>query len=336
LENLEALKDLLSTSKKVVIIPHINPDGDALGSCLGWTHYLQKKGLEASVISPNEFPAFYDWMPGADKIVLFSKNQEQARKLIRDAHVIFFLDYNDIRRIGEMKEEMENLTSTFVMVDHHRQPTDFAQIMISNPEKSSTSEMIFDLIRDLGDLSVIDQNIGECLYTGMLTDTGSFRFGSTTQETHLAAAHLLSVGVRPDYVYNLVYDTNTLHRIHLMGFTLVERLKTLPGIAAAYITLSEADQKRFHFQTGDSEGFVNYGLSISGIQVSGFFRESEGFIKVSLRSKGDFDVNLIARQYFNGGGHRNAAGGRLDMSLTDAVALFTEVMNSYKNELALK
>ncbi len=335
MSTIEKLKKLLSNSKKAVVIPHINPDGDALGSCLGFAEYLNCKGHSATVISPNEFPAFYDWMPGASEIILHSSNPERATEVLNEAEVIFFLDYNDIRRVGDLKELVVEHPATFVMIDHHRQPTDFADIMFSDPEKSSTSEMIYDVISELGDKSVINKSISENLYAGILTDTGSFRFGSTKKATHLAAAHFLEVGVEPDEVYTKVYDNNTLKRIHLLGYTLVEKLKSVDDLAASYISLTEEEQRRFDFQKGDSEGFVNYGLSIGGMKAAGFFRESDGYIKVSLRSKGDFDVNVIAREHFNGGGHKNAAGGRLDISLDAAINLFKEVMRAYSNELKM-
>jgi len=336
LKEIQQIKELLSKPVKAVVIPHINPDGDALGACLAWSQYLKATGHQATVIAPNAYPAFYDWMPQANQIILHAANPDLVLKSLVGVDVIFFLDYNDLKRIGDLRELVENHDAKFVMIDHHRQPSDFADIMISNPEKSSTSEMIFDTIRDLGDMEVINKPIGECLYTGILTDTGSFRFGSTKKATHLAAAHLLDVGVEPDYVYTKVYDNNTLNRIHLMGYTLVEKLKSVDNLAASYISLNEEEQARFEFQKGDSEGFVNYGLSIKGMKAAGFFRESEGFIKVSLRSKGDFDVNVIARAHFNGGGHRNAAGGRLDISLSEAIELFKNVMREHANELKME
>lgn len=335
MNNIEELKKALATTQKVVIIPHINPDGDALGSCLGWSAYLESKGHKCTVIAPNAFPKFYDWMPGADQILLHSENPEGVADALLEVDMMFFLDYNDLKRIGDLGAVVQNHPAKFVMVDHHRQPTDFVDIMFSNHDKSSTSEMVFDLIDSLGDKHLITKEIAECLYTGVVTDTGSFRFGSTTKETHFAAAYLLEAGVAPDKIYSKVYDTNTLDRMHLMGYVLVEKLKQVDGIAASYISISEEEQERFNFQKGDAEGFVNYGLAINGMKVAGFFRESDGYIRVSLRSKGDFDVNVIARKHFNGGGHRNAAGGRLDMTLAESITHFEKTMNLYKDELEL-
>ena len=332
-KQITAIKALLETPIRAVIIPHMSPDGDALGSCLGWSQYLQLKGHQTQVIAPNAFPLFYSWMPEADKIINFEKQPKEVAKALENVDVIFFLDYNDLKRIGDLKSVVENHSAKFVMIDHHRQPSDFCDIMISNPAKSSTSEMVYEVIDALGDKGLINKSIGECLYTGIITDTGSFRFGSTTKETHLAAAHLLDVGVEPDQVYTKVYDNNTIDKMHLMGYVLVDKLKQVDHLAASYISISEEEQNRFNFQKGDSEGFVNFGLSVKGMKAAGFFRESEGFIKVSLRSKNDFDVNVIARNHFNGGGHKNAAGGRLDMSLEDAIAHFKKIMNQYSDEL---
>jgi phosphoesterase RecJ-like protein len=335
MEEVQKLQAILSKPIRAIIIPHINPDGDALGSCLGWMHYLNKNGHQAKVIAPNAFPEFYNWMPGAGNITLYTKDPESVAKEMEEIDVIFCLDYNDLKRIGDFKDVVEGHSAKKVMIDHHQQPTDFAEVMFSNPKKSSTSEMVYDLICDLGHQDVIDKAIGDCLYTGIVTDTGSFRFGSTSHETHLAAAHLLSVGVKPDEVYTYVYDNNTLDRMHLMGYILVEKLHRVDGLQASYISISEVEQQRFNFQKGDSEGFVNFGLSVKGMKCTGFFRENEGYIKVSLRSKGDLDVNQIARKYFNGGGHQNAAGGKLEMSLDDAVKHFKSVMEKYSRELKI-
>lgn len=335
MNKIEELKELLSSPKRVAIIPHINPDGDALGSCLGWSQYLRGEGHNTVVIAPNAFPTFYNWMPGSNEIIKYSEQPDLVNEALKEIEVMFFLDYNDLKRIGDLGLVVENHTAKFVMIDHHRQPTDFVDIMFSDHDKSSTSEMVFDVIEGLGGKKSITKEIGECLYTGIVTDTGSFRFGSTKKGTHYAAAHLLEAGVEPDIVYSRVYDTNTIDRMRLMGYVLLEKLKQVDGIAAAYISISEEEQSRFNFQKGDSEGFVNYGLAINGMKAAGFFRESEGYIKVSLRSKGDFDVNTIARNHFNGGGHRNAAGGRLDMTLEQAIAHFENIMREHSDELEL-
>ncbi len=333
MNKIEQLQELLSAPKRVVIIPHMNPDGDALGSCLGWSQFLTIKGHQCTVIAPNEFPSFYNWMPGSSEIILHSESPVTVDTALENVDVIFFLDYNDLKRIGDLGPVVESHPAKFVMIDHHRQPTDFVDIMFSNHDKSSTSEMVFDVIEALGGKVDITKEMGECLYTGIVTDTGSFRFGSTTSETHYAAAYLLEAGVEPDQVYSKVYDTNSLDRMRLMGYVLAEKLKLVDQIQAAYISISEEEQNRFNFQIGDSEGLVNYGLAINGVKVAGFFRESDGFVKVSLRSKGDFDVNALARVHFNGGGHRNAAGGRLDMTLPEAIAHFERIMKKFKDEL---
>lgn len=330
---IDSVKNILKSPSQVVIIPHINPDGDALGSCLGLSIFLRKLGHQTTVVAPNGFPTFYDWMPFANEIVFFNEEAEKATNHLNTANLVCCLDYNDLSRIGDMGAIVGALETPVLMIDHHQQPTDFADITISDSSKSSTSEMVYDFIKEWGGLSHVDQDLAECLYTGILTDTGSFRFGSTTPNTHIAAAFLLEKGVESDKIYSLVYDNNTLDRLHLTGYALVEKLKTIGNLGASYISLTEEEQERFNFQKGDSEGLVNYGLAMKGMLFTAFFRESEGYIKISLRSKGEFDVNQIARKYFNGGGHRNAAGGRVSYTMEETISLFTKVVEEHKSEL---
>lgn len=327
------LQKLISNPLKAVVIPHVNPDGDALGSCLAWAQYLTQLGHDVTVVSPNKFPEFYDWMPGADNIVFYDGNEVGAELFISNSDVVFCLDYNDLKRSGPLAQVLGGYVGKFVMIDHHQQPSDFADITISEPGKSSTCEMVFEVISELGHASKITLPMAECMYTGLVTDTGSFRFNSTTKHTHLAVAYLLGVGVEPDVIYSEVHDNNSLNRTRLLGYVLAEKLQQVDDLPAMYISLNAMEQERFKFQKGDSEGFVNYGLGIKGMKVAGFFRESEGFIKVSLRSKGTFDVNLLAREHFNGGGHKNAAGGKLEMSIQDAVLHFENVIKQHADEL---
>jgi phosphoesterase RecJ-like protein len=285
------------------------------------------------VVAPNKFPDFYNWMPGIDAITIYEDQKERALALIQAADVVFCLDYNDLRRTGPITDDLTAYSGKFVMIDHHQEPTDFAQITISQPGKSSTCEMVFEVIQELGHADQITLPMGECLYTGMLTDTGSFRFNSTTKETHLAVAYLLGIGVSPDEVYAKVHDNNSLNRTRLLGYLLAEKLQQVDDLPVMYISLNAMEQERFKFQKGDSEGFETYGLGVKGMKVAGFFRESEGFVKVSLRSKGTFDVNKIARAHFNGGGHVNAAGGKLELSIPQAIAHFESVIKQYAHEL---
>lgn len=332
-DEIKALKDLIATPLKVVVVPHVNPDGDALGSCLAWSAYLKQMGHEAILVAPNKFPDFYNWMPGANHIVYYDGNEALADSIVQKSDVVFCLDFNDLKRSGPMADCLLNYAGEFVMIDHHQEPADFADITISQPGKSSTCEMVFEVISELGDASKITLSMGECLYTGLVTDTGSFRFNSTTKETHLAVAHLLGIGVAPDEIYAKVHDNNSLSRTRLLGYVLAEKLQQVDRLPAMYISLNAMEQERFKFQKGDSEGFVNYGLGIKGMKVAGFFRESEGFVKVSLRSKGAFDVNKLARAHFNGGGHKNAAGGKLEMSIQQAITHFETVIKNMADEL---
>lgn len=330
---IKELQSHLHTPLKAVVVPHVNPDGDALGSCLAWAQYLKATGHSVHVVAPNDFPAFYSWMSGVDEICIFERESTKAGQLISDADTVFCLDFNDLKRTGPMAEILGSFTGTFVMIDHHQQPTDFAHITISEPGKSATCEMVFEVIQAMDDLSKISLSMAECLYTGILTDTGSFRFSSTTQSTHLAVAFLIGVGVSPDKIYSLVHDNNSIHRTRLLGYVLAEKLQQVDDLPVMYISLNQMEQERFQFQKGDSEGFVNYGLGIHNMQVAAFFRESEGYVKVSLRSKGSFDVNELARKHFNGGGHQNAAGGKLEMSAASAVEYFEQIIKEYRHAL---
>ena len=330
-----ALQSLLATPKKIAIIPHKNPDGDAIGSSLGLYHYLKLMGHDTRVVAPNDYPRFLKWMPGSDSILLWDKQHKQAGDHLEKAEVIFTLDFNDLRRSGEMLSTLEQLETPIVMVDHHREPTDYAQVMYSDPKMSSTSEMIYHMIDSLGDKDRINAAIASCLYAGIVTDTGSFRYASTTEETHRVAAGLIERGAVHDRIHTEIYDTNSSDRLYLLS-TALKNLKIFPEYHTSYMTLSGQELRDHNFKKGDTEGFVNYGLSLDGINFTAIFIENgeEGIIKVSLRSKGSFDVNTFARAHFNGGGHLNAAGGRIEKSLEDTASYFESLLENYKSELA--
>ena len=330
-----ALQSLLATPKKIAIIPHKNPDGDAIGSSLGLYHYLSLKGHNVHVVAPNDFPRFLKWMPGSDSIWLWDKQNSQAKDKVVQAELIFTLDFNDLRRSGDIHPTLEDLKIPFVMVDHHREPTDYAQVMYSDPKMSSTSEMIYRMIHALGDAELVNADIASCLYAGIVTDTGSFRYASTTDETHRVAATLIEKGAVHDQIHTQIYDTNSSDRLYLLS-TALKNLRILPEYHTSYMTLSGQELRDHNFKKGDTEGFVNYGLSMEGINFTAIFIENgeEGLIKVSLRSKGSFDVNTFARAHFNGGGHLNAAGGRLEKSLEETAAYFESLLENYKSELA--
>ena len=334
LEHLNALKELLSSSKKIAIIPHKNPDGDAIGSTLALWHYLVNSGHTASIVSPNDFPKFLKWMPGADKILNFEKENMQAKSCIQNADIIFTLDFNHLGRVGHMSETLESANATFVMVDHHQEPSDYAKIMYSDVTMSSTCEMVYVLINQLGDEKSITSEMANCIYTGIMTDTGSFKFAATTSHTHRVIADLMDKGAEGTEIHHRIYDTNSPSRLHLLGCAL-KNMVILQDYQTAYITLSQEELDKYNYQKGDTEGFVNYGLTLDGIRFAVIFIENkeEGIFKISFRSVGDFSVNDFARKHFHGGGHTNAAGGKSDESIEETIKYFTSLLPLYKNQL---
>jgi phosphoesterase RecJ-like protein len=328
------LKKLLSNPKKVVIVPHKNPDGDAMGSTLGLYHYLKKLGHSATVIVPNDYPEFLKWIPGTKEVVIYEENTHIAESEIAQADLIFTLDFNSLHRCGEMETPIENAAAIKVMIDHHQQPDDYATFVYSDVSMCSTCEMVYHFIEMMNDLDLIDVAIGEALYTGIMTDTASFRFPLTTSTTHRVIAHLIDIGVEKSHIHNAVYDTNSFGRLQLMGCAL-NNLKFLEPLKTAYISLTNKELDAHDFQKGDTEGLVNYGLSLKGAKFAVIFIEhkQEDIIKISFRSKGDFDVNTFARTHFDGGGHKNASGGRSNLNLEDTIAKFINILSDYKSEL---
>lgn len=334
LEHLNTLKKLLSASKKIAIIPHKNPDGDAIGSTLALWHYLVNNGHKASIVSPNDFPKFLKWMPGAEEILNFEKENTQAKSCIQNADIIFTLDFNHLGRVGQMTETLESANATFVMVDHHQEPSDYAEIMYSDVTMSSTCEMVYNLIKLLGDVGTITADMANCIYTGIMTDTGSFKFSATTSNTHRVIADLMDKGAEGTEIHHRIYDTNSPSRLHLLGCAL-KNMVILKEYQTAYITLSQEELDKYDYQKGDTEGFVNYGLTLDGICFAVIFIENkdEGILKISFRSVGNFSVNDFARKHFNGGGHTNAAGGKSDDGIEDTITYFKSLLPLYKTQL---
>jgi phosphoesterase RecJ-like protein len=333
-EDARSLKELLEEQPPIVLVPHKNPDGDAIGACLGLWHYLKRRGLEAQVVAPNDFPAFLKWMPGSEHVKIFDKDIERCKTLIAGAGLIFTLDFNALDRSGGMQEALSEATADFVMIDHHQSPGDYARVCYSDVGMSSTCEMIYHTIAALDDLDQIGTSIADCLYTGLLTDTGSFKFAATTPTTLRIAADLMERGAHHTQIHRNIYDTNRPERLKLLGCAL-GNLRILKKYRTAYITLSQEDLNAHDFRKGDTEGFVNYGLSLEDVVLAAIFIENrdEGIIKISLRSQGDFSVNEMARAHFSGGGHINAAGGRSEESLEETTRRFEALLKEYENQL---
>ena len=324
---------LFQSVQKVVITNHVNPDGDAMGSALGLAGVLEKKGFEVKVIVPNAYPHFLHWMKGNDKVLVYEGALEEAHDYLSRTDLIIHLDYNALKRSGPMEEPLAHAGAKRILIDHHQQPEDFPDVLYSDTSMSSTCEMVYHFLNNLGWTGDIGKEEAECLYTGLVTDTGNFRFSSTSPETHKVAASLLDKGVEPQEIASLVYDTNTVDRLKLLSRSL-ERMIVLEDMSAAIISLSAEDLEKYNFKKGDTEGFVNYGLSLSGTKLSVFLSEKEGKVKMSFRSKGSFDVNQLARKFFNGGGHINAAGGVSERPLDETIRfLKEEVIPFYSDEL---
>jgi phosphoesterase RecJ-like protein len=331
-----SIKALLSTPKNIVIVPHKNPDGDAMGSTLGLYHYLKFYGHNAVVIAPNDYPGFLKWLPGDDTVLKFESQQDESKALINQADLIFTLDFNAFHRAGHfMAEALETSSATKFMIDHHQQPDDYATYTYSDVSMSSTCEMVYNFIEMLGDTDKIETSIATCLYIGIMTDTGSFRFAATTSRTHRVIGSLIDKGANNSQIHNNIYDTNSYSRLQLLGKAL-QNLKVIPDLRTAYITLSQSELDMFKFKKGDTEGFVNYALSLEGIIFAAIFIESkqDNIIKISFRSKGEFSVNEFSRSHFQGGGHTNAAGGRSETDMSLTIDNFISILPNYKEELS--
>lgn len=319
------IQKLLIPENKIVIITHYNPDGDAIGSSLGLKHFLKQKGLDAEVIVPNDFPKFLKWMPESKRIIIADYKRKQAGEAIYHADVIFILDFNASHRSGNLVGPwIEKAKAKKILIDHHQQPDQF-DFVYSDVTIPATSQMVYHFIQQLNEEEKVNKDIAECLYTGIMTDTGGFRFRSTSATTHRIVADLIEKGAEPSMITSNTLDTNTVSRLHLLSLIL-GRIEVVKEGKVAILWLKRDELKKFGFQKGDTEGFVNYGLSIMGTQVSAFFMEDlyEDFIKISFRSKDQVDVNQFSRKYFNGGGHINAAGGKYLKSIEETIEDFKE------------
>ncbi|MDC6362818.1 MULTISPECIES: DHH family phosphoesterase [Flavobacteriaceae] len=334
LEDISAVKSILSQPQKIVIIPHKNPDGDAMGACLGLWGFLKSIGQTVHVIAPNDYPKFLKWMPGNESVVNFEWGNGEAQKLLDEASVIFTLDFNDFSRTGQMESVLKEKQADFIMIDHHQQPSDYAKVTYSDVSISSTCEMVYNFIDLLGETDRITAAIATNLYTGIMTDTGSFKYRSTSSKTHRVVADLIDRGADNMEIHRQVFDTNSPSRLHLLGVAL-SNMVILPEYKTAYITLSQEELDANDFKKGDTEGFVNYGLTLEGIIFALIFIENkdEGIIKISLRSIGEFSVNEFARKHFSGGGHDNAAGGKSELSMEETLKRFNEILTTYKSQL---
>lgn len=336
--NVDHAKKWFERADKIVIVTHVAPDGDAIGSSLGLWHFLESQEKTVNVIVPNAFPDFLRWMPGAKDIIRYDKYAEFADKLLNEADVVCCLDFNALSRIDAMADAVAKSPARKMLIDHHLNPEEFCKIIISHPGISSTSELIFRLICRLGYFEEITKEGAECIYTGMMTDTGGFTYNSNNREIYYIISELLSKGIDKDEIYRKVYNTYSEGRLRLMGYVLYDKMQVFPQFNSALIWLTRDEQKKFQYIKGDTEGFVNIPLSIKNIIFSVFLREDteKNMIKISLRSVGTFPCNKVAADFFNGGGHLNASGGEFYGTMEDAIELYKQALVKYEELLQAK
>ncbi|MEN8765455.1 MAG: DHH family phosphoesterase [Wenyingzhuangia sp.] len=333
--DIKVIKAYFELPKKIVFVAHKNPDGDAVGSTTALAMFYKKLGHQVQVVLPNGIPDFIAWMPGAEEVYRYDLQNIQSKKVINEADVIFLLDFNALHRVGDdMEKGLAAFEGDFIMIDHHQQPDDIAMVTYSDTSICSTCQMVYHYIESLGQVDMIDQEMATSLYTGIMTDTGSFRFPSTTSITHNIVADLIGKGVKNADVHNQVFGNNSYSRLQLLGKALTN-LMVLEATKTAYITLTHEELKQYNYSKGDTEGIVNYALSLKGIVFAAIFIEDkdQAIVKMSFRSKGSFSVNQFARHHFDGGGHDNAAGGRSIETLQETVAKFIAVVPQYKKAL---
>ena len=331
--NPSLLAEKISNAGSILITSHHNPDGDAIGSSLALYHFLIKLGKKPKVILPNEFPENLAWLEGADRIMLFEKQAGKAAKAIESADLIFCLDYNAFNRTKFFEKNLKESPAYKIMIDHHPQPSGEFDHLISRMEVSSTAELVYDVIEAMGHKNLINKTIAECLFAGIMTDTGSFSFSCNYPSTFRIVAELIETGMDAEHVHQLIYDTFSEQRLRLLGYCLSEKLVVLKDYSTAYISLARHELDQYNFQPGDTEGIVNYALSIKNIIFAVLFTEKEDAVRISFRSKGDFSVNDFARTHFTGGGHKNAAGADSYKSLDETITHFVELLQNYKEEL---
>lgn len=340
MKSIEAFKSLISKPKKAVIVTHFKPDADALGSSLGLAGFLKKKGHQVQVITPSDYPDFLAWMPGNEEVFAVARDSrsslQKASDHIANAEVIFCLDFSCLNRINDLETVVGNSKAVKVMIDHHLDPEEFATYEQWDTQSASTAGLVYELIEQLGETHLIDHAIASCLYAGLMTDTGGFRHNNTRHREFQIASELVNFGASPHEIAKLIYDNNTIERLRLTGFVLAQKLKVLPELRTAYMTLSHDELRQFGAQTGDTEGLVNYGLSIKGIKLSVLMYDRKEEIKLSFRSLGNFSVNEMAKKHFEGGGHKYASGGTSRLSLEETLQKFLKVLSEYKTQLQEK
>lgn len=335
MEIVPALKQLLSSPKHIVLTMHARPDADALGASLGLATFLKQKQHTVSIIAPTAYPNFLAWLPSIAKVIVCSEGQQAlCAERIKQADIIFCIDFTVLHRIDALSEVVRNATATKVVIDHHLDEEDFAALVLRRPEAAATAELVYQLIKELDAHAQLDKDIATCLYVGIMTDTASFKNANTTPHVHRVAASLIELGADVARINRLVYENNSLDRLQFISFAISQRLVVLPAYHTAYFAIKASDAKRFHLSTGDTEGLVNYALSIRGIVLAAVISAKKDAIRLSLRSIGNFPVNVLAKEHFAGGGHKHAAGGISHLSLPETTAKFEALLSANQRALA--
>jgi bifunctional oligoribonuclease and PAP phosphatase NrnA len=333
-EQVAQAQTLTGQAKKIIVTSHKSPDGDAIGSALAMYHLLKKMERHVLVILPDEVPDFLKWVPGYEQILFFDQNEALCKDEFMHCDLIYALDYNHLNRVGEkMQQALENSPADFILIDHHQQPGSFPKVTYSDTAACSTCEMVYRFTEQCGWKDSVTQSMATCVYTGIMTDSGSFRFHTVSPDTHRIAAELMLLGIDHAQIHRDVYDVNLMDKLKLIGFALSEKLEVYDSFSTAMIWLTKEELKKYNHKQGDTEGLVNQALSIKGVKLAAFFREGNNEVKASFRSKGNFDVNIFARTHWNGGGHKNAAGGQSSDSIIETVSRFRELAEQYGAEI---
>lgn len=327
----QKLKKIIDNADNIAVITHKNPDGDAIGSALALQLFLKNRKKNVQVIVPGDYPLFLKWLPGTKDVVIFEHEETQARKAVLGADLIFALDFNMTERIEDMDKVYKEANGIKFLIDHHPNPDNIAEHIFSDISVSSTAELLYWFLNQVFQHPELDKDIAVCLFTGIMTDTGCFNFNASLPGTYRAVAELLSFGIDKDEIFDLVYNNFSEHRMRLLGYCLDKKMQVFQSHAAACISITREELKKYHFVRGDEEGMVNYPLSVKGVSLAAIFIEKEDHIKISFRSKGNVPANRIARDHFNGGGHKNAAGGKYYAPLSDTIKKFISILPVYMN-----
>ncbi len=334
IELFKAVSEVLkNTVKSISIIPHTSPDGDAIGSAIGLANTLINAGFKATIISPNDYPEYYEWFESKAEILFYNKNKKKVKETIADTGLLFCVDFNEITRSGKLEKVIDGFTGPKILIDHHPFPSKFCDFVISDTTYSSTAELIFDVVNELGYTEFITKDVAEALFAGIMTDTGSFNHNISDPNTFKVVSNLLQYGINADAIKANIYDNFSASRMQLLGYCLNEKMVVMPEYRAAYINLSKKELKKYNFTPGDTEGFVNYPLSIKGVVFSVLFIEKDDYVKASFRSKGSFPANRFSSENFNGGGHLNAAGGESKLGLDETIEKFKQLLPDYLHQL---